>query len=220
MTITNKVTSDIDLASYMMFIKQNILSSINSHHLGTIQSFDPSNQSANVSLNYKKVFNGNIVEYGVLVDCPCIVMGGGGGYVSFPISIGDECLVLFNDVDMDHWIANGQMDVPDTTRLHSFSDAIVLVGLRSFARPIDDYDSSNVILHAKGSRLISLENEVTNLKTVLNGLIDAIDVYLTTGIVNIPVTGTPGNPSVGTATFAAGQAAFDAYKTTIAGLLK
>lgn len=207
--------SEPDLAFYMELMRKHTLQTLNAHHIGTVQYFDPTNQSATATINYKKLYNGEVKEYPILIDCPCIVINGGGGYISFPISKGDTCLVIFNDVDMDHWVSSGQMAPPETVRSHGFKDAILLVGIKNFTSPISGYDGTNVVIHSKTK--ISLENEVTNLKSVLNGLIDAIKTVLSanamTGVDTVTSAAVTGSSIFVTT-------ALDTFKNTIAGLLK
>src|ERR1700743_1822688 len=106
------------------FWKKQLKLEFNCHHIGTIQTFDPELQTAQATINYTKTFlqvdsigNTNIAtpDYPVLIDCPCIVLGGGGGYLSFPIEAGDECLILFNDRDMSNWYGTGSTSSPPPT---------------------------------------------------------------------------------------------------------
>ncbi len=214
MSIQDKVTVKPDLAALGQLWIRQALSTTNCHKIATVTSFDPDTQSAQCTINYKKVFNGNLVDYPILVGCPVITLGGGlGSYLTFPDPTGEDCLVFFNDDDMSNWVATGQVIAPSTQRKHAFSDAIILVGLNSFASPIDSYDPDNVTLNA-GSALVNLKNQVTDLKTVLQGLVSAVETFVATGVV------ASGAGAGGTLSFAAGLAAFEAYKTTIAGLLK
>jgi len=143
---------------------------LNCHNVGTIESFDPVFQTAKVSINYTKAYlkiddvgNANVLPdvYPVLVDCPCIVVGGGSGYLSFPIEPGDECLVMFNDRDMDNWYSGSSNSITATGRLHAFTDAIVLVGLRSRANAIMGYDGEAVTLSYKGNKFKLAEDKLT-----------------------------------------------------------
>lgn len=211
MSGTTKLVANPDLAYLARLIEKSALMSMNAHALGTIVTFDMTHRKAKVSLNYKKVLNGTPVEYPVLAGCPAIVLGGGKGQITFPISAGDSCLIFFNDVSMDKWIATGNLGtVPDSQRLHSFSDAIVLVGLNSFPQAALleyfadgsqwKYDTTAIELTDK----IKLYNAATDLKTVLNSLIDQI------AAITVPALGSP--PS--------NAASILAIKTTLAGLLK
>ncbi len=78
----------------------------------------------------------NIKEYSVLLNVPVYFPSGGGFTLTFPIAKGDECIVLFNDRNIDDWVTHGAGLPPATGRLHDLSDAALrLWGCdRTFAR--------------------------------------------------------------------------------------
>lgn len=155
--IPNEIEHLNDLWNYW---KKQLKLEFNCHHIGTIQSFNPETQTAQVTVNYTKTFlmidaigdtTVTTPSYPTLIECPCIVIGGGGGYLSFPITAGDECLILFNDRDMSNWYGTGSTSSPPPTgTLHSFSDAVILVGIRSVPNTLVDYDGESVTLNYLG----------------------------------------------------------------------
>jgi streptogramin lyase len=76
----------------------------------------------------------------LLLDCPIVWQGGGGVTATFPIKVGDECLVVFASRDINNWFQQGwinqspQMDPPEPFRMHNLSDGFAIVGLRSQPR--------------------------------------------------------------------------------------
>lgn len=153
------------LASLLELQKKGTMRQINCHQVGEIVSFDPATQTAEVQLKMSFLLNGEIKEYPLLLDCPCVVLAGGQGALTMPISAGDSCLVLFNDCDMDNWYAGGQTMPPRTDRLHDFSDAIALVGLRNKQNQLSGYLAQGTELKY-GSSTIKLESGKV---TVTNG---------------------------------------------------
>lgn len=142
---------------------------INCHHICTIESFDPSTQTAKATVNYQRTYfepdelnpgsyKPNLVDYPILLDCPVVCMGGGNGALTFPITPGDECLALFNDRDFSDWVSTGLKSNPvPTGRIHSFADAILLVGIRSVPNVIPSYSTDAIELRTKdGLTKISL----------------------------------------------------------------
>lgn len=147
---------------------------INCHQVGEIVSFDPSTQTAEVKVKMSFMLNGEIKEYPLLLDCPCIILAGGKGNLTFPIQKGDSCLVLFNDRDMDNWYAGGQTMPPRTDRLHDFSDAIALVGLRNKQNQISGYFADGVeIKHGNSS--IKLKDGYIDIKGNVNVVQNTVD---------------------------------------------
>lgn len=145
------------LASLLQLYKADIMNSLNCHQVGEIVSFNSSTQTAEVQIKMLKMINGELKSYPILIDCPCVILGGGEGRITFPIQAGDSCLVLFNDRDIDNWYSGGQTMQPRTDRTHCFSDAIALVGIRNKQTQISDY-LSNGAEFKYGSSTIKLEN--------------------------------------------------------------
>ena len=155
----------LTLASLLELQGKGTSRQINCHQVGEIVSFDPATQTAEVQVKMSFLLNGEIKEYPLLLDCPCIILAGGQGSLTFPIQAGDSCLVLFNDRDMDNWYSGGQTMPPRTDRLHDFSDAIALVGLRNKQNQISGYFAQGTEIKYAGST-IKLENGKV---TVTNG---------------------------------------------------
>ncbi len=170
--------------------KKDLLIGLNCHHLGTIQSFNAVDQTAKVTINYKKTFFkpntviGGITpttkDYPVIVDAPVISIGGGNGMITFPIKKGDECLVLFNDRNIDNWFSGSTTSPVATGRLHSFSDAIILVGVRSLPNVILNYNGNEPEFRSKdGQFKITLKNDSVEIVagaakiSVKNNLVEA-----------------------------------------------
>ena len=149
------------LASVLQLHKEDVMYAINCHQVGEIVSFNPSTQTAEVQIKMLRMMNGELKQYSILVDCPCVVLSGGNGCLTMPINPGDSCLVLFNDKDIDNWYSGGQTVAPRTERKHSFSDAIALVGIRNKQHQLSDYLNNGVELKYGGSTIKLESNKVT-----------------------------------------------------------
>jgi hypothetical protein len=170
--------------------RKDLLQNLNCHHIGTIESFDAENQLATATVNYTQtyfnydealaVYKPVAVNYPVLVDCPVICLGGGNSSLTFPIQKGDECVVLFNDRDLDNWYNGGPGSQVATPRLHSFSDGIILVGIRSNANRLQNYDTSRAVLQngnvlvGVGPAKVKIGNGTSTLFSLLSQLVTAI----------------------------------------------
>ena len=151
----------LTLASLLELQSKGTSRQINCHQVGEIVSFDPATQTAEVKVKMSFLLNGEIKEYPLLLDCPCIILAGGQGSVTFPIQAGDSCLVLFNDRDMDNWYSGGQTMPPRTDRLHDFSDAIALVGLRNKQNQISGYFAQGTEIKYADSTIKLEDGKVT-----------------------------------------------------------
>ena len=80
--------------------------------------------------------NGETASYPLLVDCPCFILQGGGAFIEMPIQKGDECIILFNDRDIDNWF-NGTTKEPNSNRKHTLSDGIAIVGINNKTKTLE-----------------------------------------------------------------------------------
>lgn len=168
-----------DLNKIFTLKKRECSSELNCMLVGEIVNFSPEDQTADVKINFLKIFANQPsgvslgvsqmvdtpIQYPILSKCPVVVLNGGGGSLQFPIAVGDTCLVMFHDRDMDSWFASGTTTYPNSNRLHDFSDAIVLVGVRSLSNLIQDYVTDHVRLHHGDASLDLVDGESAALST-------------------------------------------------------
>jgi len=110
--------------------KANIFATMNCVQIGKIEKFTKGEQTAEIQIQVKRQVNDKkSVAYPVLVDCPVVVLQGGGAFLEFPIAKGDYCVVLFNDRDIDNWWDSATVAEPSSSRKHNLSDGMALVGL-------------------------------------------------------------------------------------------
>lgn len=126
---------------------------INCARIGTIVSYSPGvagqlPPTATVQIAQQQVtsqdFEGNqtLAQFSELQLVPVIFPGGGGFSMTFPVAAGDECLLVFNDREIDNWFENGAGLPPSTPRLHDLADALCFVGLRSGPRALGNASAS------------------------------------------------------------------------------
>lgn len=189
-----KLTSEPSLINLVEAIRENIFSTLNCHAIGKIESFDSANQTANISILYqRKVENFEETnlrdDYPLLIDVPLIVLGGGKGSIRFPIETGDNCILFFNDRDIDNWYSSGAKTPLASNRKHSFSDALALIGPKSLANTFSDYDKTRTeFVHDKTkislSDKIRIKNQTQNLYDIIDGLFTQLGAL-------VPNTGIP-----------------------------
>lgn len=125
---------------------------LNCVKIGVIQSFDADKQEVTVKIAQTQVTSidkdgtRTLADYPLLMRCPVFFPSGGGLTLTFPIAAGDECIVLFNDRQLDNWLTSGAGLPPTIGRLHDISDGIALVGLRSNPRALNDVSTTDVEL--------------------------------------------------------------------------
>lgn len=216
----NQMQAELDFKDLLDLVKKDIKLDINCHGIATVQEFDSVKLVVKATMNYSQTYyqqnlDGSTApiqkDYPILVDCPVIILGGGNCSLTFPIQKGDECLILFNDRDIDNWAKGARSGPVASNRLHSFSDGIALVG---FIKP-SVYDAVRTVLRngdtyiGVSSTKVKIANGTTTLNTLLGQLINAIKAIttlnsdLTTGAVS-----------------AASQANLTSIATQIGGLLE
>lgn len=72
-----------------------------------------------------------VLDAGVVENVPVMFPGSGGVRVRFPISVGDEIMLLFADVSIEEWLATGRLEKPTDPRAHDVTDAVAIPGLLS-----------------------------------------------------------------------------------------
>ncbi len=195
-----KIPVEPSLKLALDLLKTDIFSSFNCHAVGNIESFDVADQTAKISIAYSRSTIDDVEklkEYPVLIDCPVIVLTGGKGSLTLPIAKGDQCLVLFNDRDIDSWFAGGATALLNTTRKHSFSDGIALVGLHSLNKSISNYSSDRVELGYDQTKIsikdkVKIVNSFASLYTILDGVLGVLAGFTSTNCaVGYPVMLSP-----------------------------
>ena len=171
----NDINPNKTLMDILQTVMSNIIEIVNCVKIGEIISFDKTDQTCSVRVLYKPNktitrFSKKLIEYPVLKKVPCVVMGGGGSYITHPISAGDQCLLLFSDFMIDNWWATGQASKIDFERHHDIADAIAIVGLNALPNAIQNY-SDYLDLHYSDNSSIIVGNtvEVNNQTINLNG---------------------------------------------------
>lgn len=223
-------TNDPTLADLLNIYRRSIMLDFNCHHLATIQSFDPVKLTVTATINYKKTFfqqnaktklyDRVLVDYPLLADIPVVFLSGGTAGVTFPIDTGDQALILFNDRDLDNWFQSGQTGPVASGRLHSFSDGVALIGPRSLANPIANYDSTRAVLYNGQTKIAASATKVliTNALTIslgqaLSNLMTALSAFATTAATSTT------DPTLVTAATALGTAV-TAVTLELGGLLE
>ena len=152
-----------------------IFSTLNCVKIGEIQSFDPATQTASVKILSKKVNEYNLnerelVDYTVLEQVPVVFPKGGGSYISYPVSTGDNCLLLFCDFELDGWWISGEARPSNFPRRHDLSDAVAFVGINSTVSLIQNFSNFLMLYYAANSFIeIGSQINITNSQVNVNG---------------------------------------------------
>jgi len=171
---------------FLLSLKNKILDSVNVCLPGIIESWDFQSQKAIIKIDSKKIEDNNeAIEYPVISGVPIITPSSGGAFISMPIKRGDSCLVLFTDKDITNWLLGASNQTPNSKRMHSLSDAVAIMGLNQFTKPLpiqNDNDLSisysNSVISIKPNGNIEI-NCKKNINIVCdNATIDCKDINL------------------------------------------
>lgn len=95
---------------------------------GIVQSFDPDTQTADIQpAVHDHLRDGTPVEYPLLRSVPVYLPPATD--ITWSISAGDSCLVIFSDTCIDEWFLGTEPN-ETSTRRHSLSDAFAFVGFQ------------------------------------------------------------------------------------------
>lgn len=123
--------------SDLEILKKEIASSIHCALPANVVSFDSLAHTVVVQPALKRLYKGQEIQMPVLRDVPVFMP------VQFNVSVGDPCLVIFADYNIDKWFGDRSVDLPPSLRNHSLSDGFAFVGFftdgASRGGDMDDY---------------------------------------------------------------------------------
>lgn len=153
---------------------------------GIIREFNPGKRTCSVQVSLlmqERTPRGEILpaEIPLLVDCPVVFPSGGGYCLTFPLSDGDECLVVFSSRCIDAWWQSGGVQPQAEFRMHDLSDGFVIPGpVSQPRRPSQGVAQDGVELRSNdgsSSVKISDSGEVT-VKSATRIVLDAPSVIV------------------------------------------
>ena len=139
-----------DFNDIMIIAQDAIMSRLNCHNIGRIIEFDALTQTCTVAMMQIKQFNEQTFIPAPITQVPLIILGAGGGHITMPNPVGTICLLLFLDRNIDNFMETGEQYVPDTARMHDFTDAIALTTFTTLANPIQNYDENAITIFNEG----------------------------------------------------------------------
>lgn len=193
---------------------------------GIITSFNSTEQTVTVQLAIKELVriiqNENTyqktVEVPELKDVPIIIPRAGEYSITFPVKVGDECLVIFGDTCIDSWWKRGcplqttgkyQTQEPASLRRHDLSDGFAILGCWSQPNVISDYstdsleirtDDGNTKIKVKDGEVTIISDSInlgdsTGLRKLIDErIIDLINLH-THPYINVSTPSTTSTPS-------------------------
>ncbi len=191
---------------------------------GKIVSYNADETTAVVEIMMMRVNeNTQVVKaYPALLDVPVFQLTGGDAGVNMPVAVGDPCLVVFADRDVDNWFSTGSAQVPNSKRVHSVGDGFAIVGFRPLTGKVSrpDYLAAGLYrdqtqISIKGNK-VAVKNQTTDLLNRLQQLVSDIN----TALGSLSINGSSGvDPQGGTVTINSTSKSFTSVATDFTGLL-
>lgn len=180
-----------DQVAVLAEVIRHVMVNLNCVNVATITAVDFDNQTVDAQHAIKQVLeqkpDGSLIYQNVTVmsQLPFVVMRGGGSHITFPIAVGDNCLVLINDREIDNWFQSGGTQAPTTFRAHDLSDGFAIVGVSSLQNLIQNYFEGIELLY--------------NANTYMRMTDGAVEIKGNVRIVgNLSITGTVSGDGGGT----------------------
>ena len=111
-------------------LNDTIKEALSNVHTATIAIVTAVNTNTiNVKPVINRQVNGRSIELPEFIDVPVLVMQGGTSSLTFPIAVGDYCVVLLTERCFDRWFDGQNFVSPPELRMFDYSDGIALVGV-------------------------------------------------------------------------------------------
>lgn len=191
MTVVTPVNPDQSYLNNQIMRKAS--ADTNCHRVGKIVKFNKEELTCDVQLlELLPNPSGGALNYAIIPQLPLIIEGTDTSWLTWGNIVGSECLVHFNDKDIDNWFETGEEYLPNTTRLHNFSDGFVTLRPRNKLK-VFNYDDQAVVLKNSDSMVRMTANTIQITNNNLNMLIQNGTVTITGNVVvngDITATGT------------------------------
>lgn len=86
-------------------------------------------------------------------NVPIEFPGAGGFRFTFPVAVGDPCLLVFADYSLEAWKGEGAEVDPMDVRAHHLADAVALFGVRPVSRAVTAPADAATIGHEEGLQI-------------------------------------------------------------------
>lgn len=146
----------------------------NCHRVGRIVAFNKNELTCDVQLLelMDNVTTGS-QNFAIIKQLPLIIEGNDNSHLTWGNIVGSECLIHFNDRDIDNWFKTGEEYLPNTTRMHNFSDGFVTLRPRSKGKIFAYFENGveikngNTVIHLNDDGTVEITNGTSTI--TMNG---------------------------------------------------
>ena len=170
----NQFASQPTLLSVIRAFQEETFAKLNCMRIGIIEEVLSINE-VRCSITNKQLMRTNDDGSSVWQEYPPIFarvfyLGSGGTGVAFPLTVGEPCLLLFNDREFDSYFKTGEVSPLVDDRMHSLSDAICIPLYQPTYADVFDVIADNIELSAGESITLQAETININASTInING---------------------------------------------------
>lgn len=129
----NQLANKPDLVQLLKSALNKNAYDLNVCRIGIVEEFYPENLTVKVKIAGKKTTGTNkdgsqkTEDFAPIYAKVCYC----APFMTFPIVQGMECILLFNDREIETWFINGGANAEKYPRMHELTDAVAIFGIRS-----------------------------------------------------------------------------------------
>lgn len=113
-------------------IEQAVFASIAEIAQGVVAKITAVNETTiNCKPVINKIVNSVEIEMPEFTEVPPVFLNGGDSYEAYPLKVDNYCILLISERCFDLWYEGQDFRPPAEIRMHDYSDAFALVGLRN-----------------------------------------------------------------------------------------
>lgn len=172
----NSITGKPDWIQILEGITQKTGYELNCVRIGIVQNVYYDDLTVDVQIANKRTLNINKDGTQNVKDFPLIraKIAYCNPFITFPISQGDECVMLFSDREIESWFINGGVNPEGYPRMHALTDCVALFGIRSLPKMIQIVANCLNLFYGNNSLKISNDTITATNFHALNGATGAI----------------------------------------------
>lgn len=136
-----------------------------------IVTYDFKTQKAAVQPALNQKYNdGEIVKLPIIHNVPVIHSSSGGASITFPVLKDDNVLLVFCERSLEEWLNKGEQITPDDPRQNHLTDAIAILGFRSFNQVSPAENNTDLLMSYSGSKVRLKPNGVLEIESKTAGI--------------------------------------------------
>lgn len=172
----NQLANKPDLVQLLKSALNKNAYDLNVCRIGIVEEFYPENLTVKVKIAGKKTIGTNkdgsqkTEDFAPIYAKVCYC----APFMTFPIVQGMECILLFNDREIETWFINGGANAEKYPRMHELTDAIAIFGIRSLPLMIQImtdclhlfYGQSGIYLKEEQAVISAPQTDITSTNAV------------------------------------------------------